>query len=83
MIIDKRHIGAHGRKTVYVICADIAETGDKLHDIARFDTLETASIVFRYLTGCNMSDADETAAKEAIKKADAPTDESKRTRKAS
>ena len=80
MIIDKRQIGAHGRKTVYVICA---ETGDKLHDIARFDTLETASIVFRYLTGCNMSDADETAAKEAIKKADAPTDESKRTRKAS
>ena len=30
MIIDKRYIGAHGRKTVYVICADATETGDRL-----------------------------------------------------
>ena len=82
MIIDKRQIGAHGRKTVYVICADIAETGDKLHDIARFDTLETASIVLKYLHGDKMSETDTNAAKAAIKKADAPTDESKRTRKA-
>ncbi len=84
MIIEKKSIGAYGKKTVYAVCTEPAENGDKTpHTIARFDTLKTASIVFRYLTGCNMSDADETAAKEAIKKADAPTDESKRTRKAS
>lgn len=83
MIIDKRYIGAHGRKTVYVICADATETGDRLHDIAKFDTLETATVVLRYMTGCAMSDAEETAAREAIKKTDVPTDESKHARKAS
>lgn len=82
MIIEKMNIGAHGRKTVYAICADVTETGDKLHEITRFDRLETASIVLKYLRGDQISKTDEKAAKEAIKKASAPTDESKRTHKA-
>lgn len=51
-------------------------------EIARFDTLELAAIVLRYMNGDSLSEADAYRAKEAIKKADAPTDESKRDRKA-
>ena len=70
MIIKKYHIGAHGKKTVYAVCADQTETGDKLHEIARFNTLETATAVLRYMRGDSLSEADEYRAKEAIKKAD-------------
>ena len=82
MIISKLQIGAHGRTTKYAVCADAQETGDKPAEIARFDTLELAAIVLRYLQGGRLSKADETTAKEAIKNADAPTVESKRTREA-
>ena len=83
MIIEKKSIGAYGKKTVYAVCTEPAENGDKTpHTIARFNTLETASIVLKYLHGDKMSETDTNAAKAAIKKADAPTDESKRTRKA-
>ena len=70
MIIKKYHIGAHGKKTVYAVCADQTETGDKLHEIARFNTLETATAVLRYMRGDSLSEADTYRAKEAIKKAD-------------
>lgn len=71
MIIEKHRVGAHGRKTIYTICNSIAETGESRTDeIARFDTLETAAIVLRYLRGDSLSEADEYRAKEAIKKAD-------------
>lgn len=83
MIIEKHRVGAHGRKTIYTICNSIAETGESRTDeIARFDTLELAAIVFRYLRGDSLSDDNTAAAKDAIRKADAPTDESKRDRKA-
>ena len=83
MIIEKQRIGAHGRKIVYTICNSIAETGaDRTEEIARFDTLELATVVMRYMRGDSLSEADEYRAKEAIKKASAPTVESKRTRKA-
>ena len=71
MIIEKHRVGAHGRKTIYTICNSIAETGESRTDeIARFDTLELAAIVLRYLRGDSLSEADTETAKEAIKKAD-------------
>ena len=82
MVIEKLHVGVHGRKIIYAVCADQTETGDKLHEICRFEKLETAVIVLRYMRGDSLSESDEYRAKEAIKKADAPTVESKRTRKA-
>lgn len=69
MVIEKYNIGAHGKRTVYAVCADITETGDRLHEIARFDTLETATAVMRYMRGDTLSEDDTAAAKEAIRKA--------------
>lgn len=74
MVIEKLNLGAHGRKIVYAVCADATETGDKLHEIARFDALDVATAVLRYMRGDSLSEADEYRAKEAIKKAAAPTD---------
>ncbi len=83
MIIEKQRIGAHGKTKIYTLCNSIADTGaERPDEIARFDKLETAVIVLRYMRGDSLSEADEYRAKEAIKKADAPTDESKRDRKA-
>ena len=70
MVIEKLHVGAHGRKIIYAVCADQTETGDKLHEIARFDTLDVATAVLRYMRGDSLSESDEYRAKEAIKKAD-------------
>ena len=71
MIIEKHRVGAHGRKIIYTVCNSIADTGEiRTEEIARFDTLELAAIVLRYLRGDSLSEADEYRAKEAIKKAD-------------
>ena len=71
MIIERHRVGAHQRKTIYAICNSIVDTGESRTDeIARFDTLETAAIVLRYLRGDSLSEADTAAAKEALKKAD-------------
>ena len=80
MVIEKKYIGAHCRKVVYDVCADATETGKDLHAIIRADTLELATIIMRYMRGDSLSEADEYRAREAIKKADAHTDESKRDR---
>ena len=72
MVIEKLHVGAHGSKIIYAVCADQTETGDKLHEIARFDTLELATVVMRYMRGDSLSDDDEQRAKEAIKAIDKP-----------
>ena len=77
MVIEKLNLGAHGRKIVYAVCADVTETGDRLHEIARFDTLETATAVMRYMRGDSLSEDDTAAAKEAIKKVATPAVESK------
>ena len=74
MVIEKLHLGAHGRKVFYAVCADQTETGDKLHEICRLETLELATVVMRYMRGDSLSEADEYRAKEALKKADTPTD---------
>ena len=72
MVIEKLHVGAHGSKIIYAVCADQTETGDKLHEIARFDTLELATVVMRYMRGDSLSETDEYRAKEALKAADKP-----------
>ena len=69
MIIEKLHLGAHSKTIKYAVCADVQETGDRLHEIARFDTLETATAVLRYMRGDSLSEADTETAKEAIRKA--------------
>lgn len=69
MIIEKLHLGAHSKTIKYAVCADVMETGDRLHEIARFDTLETATAVMRYMRGDTLSEDDTAAAKEAIRKA--------------
>lgn len=74
MVIEKLHVGANGRKIIYAVCANATETGDKLREIARYETLELATIVMRYMRGDSLSEADEYRAKEALKKAAAPTD---------
>ena len=81
MIITKQRIGAHGHETIYQLCNSIADTGATQPDeIARFKTLELATVVMRYMRGDSLSETDEYRAKEAIKKADAPADQSKGTR---
>lgn len=72
MIIEKHNIGrGKTRRNVYDLCNSLADTGaDRTESIARFDTLETAVIVMRYMNGDDLSEADEYRAKEAIKKAD-------------
>lgn len=74
MIIEKQRVDAHGHTTIYRLCNSIADTGaDRPDEIARFDKLETAVIVLRYMRGDNLTESEEYRAKEAIKKADAPT----------
>ena len=80
MVIEKRHIGANCKRVVYAVCADATETGDKPHEIMRADSLEMATIVMRYMRGDSLSEADEYRAHEAIRKADAPTNDSKNAR---
>ena len=64
MIIEKHHVGAHGKTTIYTLCNSIADTGEsRTEEIARFDTLELAAIVLRYLRGDSLSEADEYRAK--------------------
>ena len=72
MIIIKSTIGTgKRRRDVYDVCNSIADTGaDCPESIARFDTLEMAVIVMRYMNGDELSEADTYRAKEAIKKAD-------------
>lgn len=77
MVIEKKYIGANCRKVIYAVCADAQETGDGLHEIMRANSLELATIVMRYMRGDSLSEADEYRAHEAIRKADAQTDESK------
>ena len=72
MIIDKLNIGAHSKTVKYAVCADATETGDRPQEIARFDTLELATVVMRYMRGDSLSETDEYRAKEALKAADKP-----------
>ena len=82
MFIDKYQIGANCKKTVYAVCIDATKTGEaRPREIARFNSLELAAIVMRYLRGDYLSEADAERAHDAIKEA-APTVESKGDHKA-
>lgn len=64
MIIEK--IISKG-KSVYAVCNDNRETGGcGVHEIIRFDKLELAVIVMRYISGAPLSESNEYRAKEAI-----------------
>lgn len=72
MIIEKMNIGANGKRTVYRVCNDASETGETMpREICRFNSLEVAAIVMRYLRGDYLSEADAERAHDALKKADA------------
>ena len=51
MMIQRYNIGAHGRHTVYAICYDTGRKDNVYDELARFDTLETATNVLRYIRG--------------------------------
>lgn len=78
MIINRYQIGAGARRRdVYAVCADATETGSEPKEIARFESLDIATAVMRYMRGDSLSEADEYRAKDAIKKVTAPAVESK------
>lgn len=80
MIIEKQRIGAHGKTTIYTLCNSIADTGaERPEEIARFDKLETAVIVLRYMRGDSLSESEEYRAKEAIKKRTRPPTKARAT----
>lgn len=81
MTIERRKVGAYGKRTLYALCADEQTTSAAAREIVAFDSLEIAALVMRYMSGGSMSEADAQRAKDALKKADAPTVESKRTRR--
>lgn len=76
MYIDKYEIGTGKKRcNVYGLHYSADETGtDNTREIARFDTLELATLVMKYMRGDSLSEADTLKAQEAIRKADtAPT----------
>mgnify|MGYP003571272600 CR=1 FL=1 len=51
MTIRRLNIGAHGKHTVYAICYERKDNTNMFDELARFDTLETATNVLRYIRG--------------------------------
>ena len=49
MTINRLNIGAHGKHTVYAICNEGKD--GRNDELCRFDTLETATNVLRYIRG--------------------------------
>ena len=49
MTIRRLNISTHGKHTVYAICEE--RTNGVIDELARFDTLETATNVLRYIGG--------------------------------
>lgn len=76
MYIDKYEIGTGKKRcNVYGLHYSADETGtDNTREIARFDTLELATLVMKYMRGDSLSEAEAKTAREAIKKVDMPTD---------
>lgn len=73
MIINRYEIGTgKNRRNVYGICADVTETGDHLREIVRFDQLDTAALVLRYMNGGDMTTEDQLHVLELIKAATLP-----------
>lgn len=51
MTIRRLIIGAHGKHTVYAICYERKDNTNMFDELCRFDTLETATNVLRYIRG--------------------------------
>ena len=69
MIINRYQIGTGKRKhDVFGVCADMTETGKEPREIARFDTLETATAVMKFMRGDVMPKEYEAIAIEALRK---------------
>ena len=72
MIIERHTIGA-GRKSknVYGICTTPAENGsDRPLEIARFQTLEQAALVLRYMAGGDLNQDEAEFARVAMRQAE-------------
>lgn len=82
MIVKRLSAGANGRNFKYAVCADATETDGRPQEVARFDSLELAALVIRYLRGAGLCDSDERRVKDALKKVDMPTDQSRHIHKA-
>lgn len=68
MVIEKRNDGA---ELIYSVCADVRETGEKHpREIISLPTLETASLVLKYLRGDRMTLTDQATAQGIIRDMD-------------
>ena len=70
MMIQRHNIGAHGKHTVYAICYDTGRKDSVFEELARFDTLETATNVLRYIRGDILTREQIADAVQAIRKID-------------
>lgn len=70
MMIQRYNIGTHGRHTVYAICYDTGRKDNVFDELARFDTLETATNVLRYIRGDILTREQIADAVQAIRKID-------------
>lgn len=73
MIIKTYSIGAGKRRSrVYAICTTPAENGSSSpEEITRFDTMEAAALILRYLSGAELENSEAHRAREIMTQADA------------
>lgn len=76
MIITCYTIGAGKKRSkVYAICTTPAENGSsRPEEITRFDTMEAAALVLRYLTGAALEAEDAARAREILRTVDTKGD---------
>ena len=72
MIISAHTIGAGKKRSkVYAICTTPAENGSsRPEEVTRFDTMEAAALVLRYLTGAALDAEDTARAREILRTVD-------------
>ena len=72
MIITTKTIGTgKNRRSVYVICTTPQENGSsRPEEITRFDTMEAAALVLRYLTGAALDAEDAARVREILRTMD-------------
>ena len=72
MIITRYTIGTgKNRRSVYAICTTPQENGSsRPEEVTRFDTMEAAALVLRYLTGAALDAEDTARAREILRTVD-------------
>lgn len=72
MIITRYTIGTgKNRRSVYAICTTPQENGSsRPEEVTRFDTMEAAALVLRYLTGAALDAEDAARAREILRTVD-------------